>query len=64
MDNTIALSLNQQFDLERTSRSIDALTDVDGLRAVVKDLLIKWHCERAESRRAVHQQLGTQPPSI
>lgn len=67
MNNSIALSLGQQFEIERINRDIDSLKDREALRALVKDLLLKWQCERATGRQLMQTQLGqlgNQPPSI
>ena len=70
MNNSIALSLGQKFEIERINRDIDSLKDREALRALVKDLLLKWQCERATGRQLMLTQLGqlgqlgNQPPSI
>ena len=49
----IVLTLGQKFELERRSRDISAITDVQELRAITKDLLRAWQEEIARSRQAV-----------
>ena len=49
----IVLTLGQKFELERRSRDISAITDVQELRAITKDLLRAWQEEIARSRKAV-----------
>ena len=49
----IVLTLGQKFELERRSRDISAITDVQELRAITKDLLRAWQEEIARSREAV-----------
>ena len=43
----IVLTLGQKFELERRSRDISAMTDVQELRAITKDLLRAWQEEIA-----------------
>ena len=49
----IVLTLGQKFELECRSRDISAITDVQELRAITKDLLRAWQEEIARSREAV-----------
>ena len=49
----IVLTLGQKFELERRSRDISVITDVQELRAITKDLLRAWQEEIARSRKAV-----------
>mgnify|MGYP005694565159 FL=1 len=49
----IVLTLGQKFELERRSRDISAITDVQELRAITEDLLRAWQEEIARSREAV-----------
>ena len=50
---SIVLNLGQKFELERRSRDISAITDVQELRAITRDLLRNWQEEIARSREAV-----------
>ncbi len=54
----IALTLGQKFELEKRTRDISALTDVEQLQALTKDLLLAWQQEIARSRAAVEDALG------
>ena len=54
----IALTLGQKFELEKRTRDISAITDVQQLQALTKDLLLAWQQESARSRAAVEDALG------
>ena len=54
----ISLSLGQKFELEKRSRDINAITDVQQLQNLTKDLLLAWQHEIARSRAAVAEVLG------
>ena len=54
----IALTLGQKFELEKRTRDISAITDVQQLQALTKDLLMAWQQEIARSRAAVQDALG------
>ena len=54
----IALTLGQKFELEKRTRDISAITDVQQLQALTKDLLLAWQQEIARSRTAVEDALG------
>jgi hypothetical protein len=49
----ISLTLGQKFELEKRSRDINAITDVQQLQTLTKDLLLAWQQEIARSRAAV-----------
>ena len=57
----IVLTLGQKFELERRSRDISAITDVQELRAITKDLLRAWQEEIARSRKAVRLACDMDP---
>jgi hypothetical protein len=57
----IALSISQQFEIERFSRAIDATADADQLRSLAKQLLQAWHTQKAATNWAIQQQM-TPPP--
>ena len=57
----IVLTLGQKFELERRSRDISAITDVQELRAITKDLLRAWQEEIARSREAVRSVCDMEP---
>jgi hypothetical protein len=52
MSEPLALSLGQQFELERMSRAIDETGDVTALRGIAKQLL------KAATQWVMRQQLG------
>ena len=54
----ITLTLGQKFELEKRSRDISAITDVQQLQNLTKDLLLAWQQEIACSRAAVTEVLG------
>ena len=54
----IALTLGQKFELEKRTRDISAITDVQQLQALTKDLLLAWQQEIARSSAAVEDALG------
>ena len=54
----ITLTLGQKFELEKRSRDISAITDVQQLQNLTKDLLLVWQQEIARSRAAVAEVLG------
>jgi hypothetical protein len=60
MSEPLALSLGQQFELERMSRAIDETGDVTALRGIAKQLLQAWHSQKAATQWVMRQQLGTQ----
>ena len=58
----IVLTLGQKFELERRSRDISAISDVQELQAISKDLLRAWQEEIARSRAAVRSACGGDTP--
>ena len=54
----IALTLGQKFELEKRTRDISAITDVQQLQTLTKDLLLAWQQEIARSSAAVEDALG------
>jgi hypothetical protein len=63
MSEPLALSLGQQFELERMSRAIDATVDPQALRGLAKQLLQAWHSQKAATQWVMRQQLGS-PPQV
>jgi hypothetical protein len=53
----VELSLGQQFELERTSRTIDNTTDLAALRQTAKMLLHAFLVQQAAAQWAMRQQL-------
>jgi len=61
MSEPLALSLGQQFELERMSRAIDATVDPQALRGLAKQLLQAWQSQKAATQWVMRQQLGSPP---
>lgn len=61
MPEPLALSLGQQFELERMSRAIDATAEVEALQRIAKQLLQAWHSQKAATQWVMRQQLGAPP---
>lgn len=59
MSEPLALSLGQQFELERMTRMIDSTGDPQSLRGLAKQLLQAWHTQKAATEWVMRQQLGT-----
>jgi len=58
MTEPIALTLGQQFELERMNRALDATVDLERLRDMAKQLLQAWHSQKAATQWVIRQQLG------
>ncbi|MFM7268558.1 MAG: hypothetical protein ACKOZT_08230 [Cyanobium sp.] len=63
MTDPIALSLGQQFEIERMNRAIDATCDPEALRGIAKQLLQAWHSQKAATQWVMRQQLSA-PPTV
>jgi hypothetical protein len=61
MSEPLALSLVQQFELERMNRAIDETGDVTALRGIAKQLLQAWQSQKAATQWVMRQQLGAPP---
>jgi hypothetical protein len=59
MSEPLALSLGQQFELERMTRAIDSTCDPQALRGLAKQLLQAWHSQKAATQWVMRQQLGS-----
>jgi hypothetical protein len=59
MSEPLALSLGQQFELERMSRAIEATADLQTLQGIAKQLLQAWHSQKAATQWVMRQQLGS-----
>lgn len=57
MSSTAALSVGQQFEVERFCRAIDATTDTEQLKALAKQLLQAWHTQKAATQWVHAQQV-------
>lgn len=62
MSEPLALTIGQQFELERMSRAIDATADPQALRGLAKQLLQAWHSQKAATQWVMRQQLGAPAP--
>lgn len=62
MSMQIALTMGQQFEIERFSRAIDATADAAQLRSIAKQLLQAWHTQKAATTWVINQQMA--PPSL
>jgi hypothetical protein len=58
MSAPIALSMGQQFEIERFNRALDATADPEQLRSIAKQLLQAWHTQKAATKWVIHQQMG------
>ena len=58
MPEPLALSLGQQFELERMNRAIEATADPQTLQGIAKQLLKAWHSQKAATQWVMRQQLG------
>ncbi|MEX0588715.1 MAG: hypothetical protein WD136_05615 [Cyanobium sp.] len=61
MTEPLALSLGQQFELERMNRAIESTADLQALQGIAKDLLQAWHSQKAATQWVMRQQLGAPP---
>jgi|688.fasta_scaffold02129_31 hypothetical protein len=62
MSEPLALSLGQQFELERMNRAIDATVDPHALQGLAKQLLQAWQSQKAATQWVMRQQLGGSGP--
>ena len=53
------LTPEQQFEVERLSRAIDAETDPQVLRNLCRQLLLSWQVQRSCTDWAMRQSLST-----
>ena len=58
MTEPLSLSLDQQFELERMNRAIEATEDPLALQALAKQLLQAWHSQKAATQWVMRQQLS------
>ena len=60
MEESISLSVTQQFDVERMNRAIESTLDPQQLQLLAKQLLQAWHSQRAATVWVTRQreQLG------
>ena len=50
MSEPLALTLGQQFELERMTRVIDSTADLQTLQGLAKQLLQAWHSQKAATQ--------------
>jgi hypothetical protein len=58
----LALSLDQEFELERMNRAIEATANLEELQGLAKQLLLAWHSQKAATAWVMRQQLNQAPP--
>ena len=60
MEESINLSVTQQFNIERMNRAIESTLDPQQLQVLAKQLLQAWHSQRAATVWVMRQreQLG------
>jgi len=60
MEESINLSVTQQFNIERMNRAIESTLDPQQLQVLAKQLLQAWHSQRAATVWVTRQreQLG------
>ena len=51
----LSISLGQTFEIERQSRELEKIEDLQELQETAKQLLLAWQKEIARSRTAVRQ---------
>ena len=61
MSEPLALSLGQQFELERMNRAIESTADLQALQGIAKQLLHAWQSQKAATQWVMRQQLGAPP---
>ena len=61
MSEPLALTLGQQFELERLTRVIDSTADLQTLQGLAKRLLQAWHSQKAATQWVMCQQLSGPP---
>ena len=60
MEESVSLSVAQQFDVERMNRAIESTIDLQQLQVLAKKLVQAWHSQRATTVWITRQreQLG------
>ena len=61
MTAPIALTMGQQFEIERFNRALDATADPEQLRTIAKQLLQAWHTQKAATKWVINQQMAGSP---
>ena len=56
MEETVALSVTQQFHVERMNRAIESTIDPQQLKVLAKQLLQAWHSQRAATVWVMRQR--------
>ena len=57
MGEGIAMTIAQQFEMERISRVIDSTADPEQLQLLAKQLLQAWHSQKAATEWVIRQQM-------
>jgi hypothetical protein len=58
MGNSIELSMNQKFEMEKMSRVIDNCNDLAELKSLTKTLLSAWMTQKAATAWMIREQLN------
>ncbi|WP_368506428.1 hypothetical protein [Synechococcus sp. YX-04-1] len=56
MEESVSLSVTQQFDVERMNRAIESTLDPQQLQVLAKQLLQAWHSQRAATAWVTRQR--------
>ena len=56
MEESVRLSVTQQFDVERMNRAIESILDPQQLQVLAKQLLQAWHSQRAATAWVTRQR--------
>ena len=63
MQDSIHLTLTEQFEMEKMKRVVDNTEDVKALQDLAKQLISAWHNQKAATVWAMRQNLGA-PPKV
>jgi diacylglycerol kinase len=58
MQESIAMSMTQCFEVERMNRAIEATADPAQLQTLAKQLLHAWQSQRAATQWVIRQRQG------
>ncbi len=51
----IEMTMNQQFEIAKLSREIDAITDLETAKEAAKELLVAWKRQESATRWAIKE---------
>jgi hypothetical protein len=57
----MSLSTSQLFEIEKMSRTIDSLNDIETLRKITKQLLNAWMLQKSATNWALREGLSRRP---